>query len=317
MSAPVVEARIRIDASPAEIYMALTDEAALRAWFAEDASVQIDDDRYEFSGRYILGTPEPGQPGMRLLKAVANRRLVYTWPLDGEDSIVAMKIDSAERGSELKLEHHKLSGTMPWLVEAFWSMALENLRGYVERGAPGLRFDFANIPYGDVRCSIEINADPDAVFDTLINPDQLDRYMSAAPARVEAEVGGEIDLGWSSEGPQKILDLVPGERLSYSWRSGNDDVVGTVVTWEVAGSAGRTRLTLVHSGFAPDRAGMDYGLGWLDFMNRIKQMLETGDRWEKPHTRVRKRADTDLYIPAAGIAASIPAGGVATGSRDR
>ncbi len=308
MSAPVVEARIRIGASPADVYTALTDEAALRAWFAEDASVDLAAERYEFSGRYVLGTPEPGHPGMRLHQAEPDKRLVYSWPLDDEDSVVALEIEAGDGASTLKLEHHKLSGNMPWLVEAFWSMALENLRGYVERGEPGLRFDFSTIPYGDVRCSTEINAEPDEVFDALINPAQLDRYMSEAPARIEPEVGGAIDLGWSSEGPLKILDLAPGEKLSYSWRSDKEDVSGTVVTWEVEGSAGRTRLTLVHSGFAPERAGTDYGLGWLDFMNRIKMMVESGDPWEKPHLRIRERSDTDLYIPSAGIAASIPAG---------
>lgn len=318
MSAPVVEAQIRIAASRDDVYSALIDEDALRAWFAEDASVNVDEGRYQFSGRYVLGTPEPGQPGMELHKAEAGRRLIYSWPLEDQGSIVAMELEDEDRGSVLKLEHHKLSGTMPWLVEAFWSMALENLRGYVERGEPGLRFDFANIPYGDVHCSTEINADPDEVFDALIDPAQLDRYMSESPATVEPVKDGIIDLGWSSEGPVKILDIAPGERLSYSWRSDKEDAVGTVVTWEVEGSAGRTRLTLVHSGFAPDRAGTDYGLGWLDYMNRIKQMVEAGDHWEKPHLRIRERGDSDLYIPAAGIAASVPTtAGAETGVRGR
>ena len=314
MSTPVVEAQIRIAAKTTDVYRALIDEDALGAWFAEEASVDVDNGRYECSGRYLLGTPDAGDPGMKLHEAETNRRLVYSWPLDGEDSVVAIELEPVDDGSVVHLEHHKLSGTMPWLVEAFWSMALENLRAYVERGEAGLRFDFANIPYGDVRCSTEVNADPDDVFDALINPAQLDRYMSEAPATIEPEIGGRYDLGWSSEGPVQILDLAPGERLSYSWRSNKDDVVGTVVTWEVEGSAGRTRLTLVHSGFAPDRAGMDYGLGWLDFLNRIKQMVEAGDPWEKPHLRIRERSDTDIYIPAAGISASVP---VASGTRDR
>lgn len=309
MSANVVEAQIRIDASPDSIYQALTDEDALRAWFAEDASVDLDENRYEFSGRYVLGTPQPGDAGMKLREAELNRRLVYSWPLDDSDSVVAMQIESGSDGSLLKLEHHKLTGRMPWLVEAFWSMALENLRGYVERGEPGLRFDFANIPYGDVKCSTDVNADPDAVFDALINPAQLDRYMSETQATVEPEVGGVIDLGWSGEGPVKILDLAPGERLTYSWHSDKDDTVGNVVTWDLEGSAGRTTLTLVHSGFAPDRAGMDYGLGWLDYLNRIKQMVEGGARWEKPSIRVVDPRDIrgeGLYYPGVGIHDAVP-----------
>ena len=305
MSAPVVEARIRIAASPDDVYAALTDEAALEAWFAEKAAVDLAKRRYVFSGRFTVGTPVADTFGENVYTVEAGRRLVYSWPLDGEETVVAMALAEYRGGTSLDLEHHNLTGTMPWLVEAFWSMALENLRAYVERGESGLRFDFANIPYGDVRCSTEISADPDEVFDALINPAQLDRYMAHPPARIEPAVGGAYDLGWSSEGPVKILDLAPGERLSYSWTSEKDDAVGTVVTWEVEGSAGRTHLTLVHTGFAADRAGIDYGLGWLDYLNRIKQMVEAGDPWEKPHVRVRERQASDIYIPSAGIAASV------------
>ena len=57
MSTPVVEAQIRIAASTDDVYQALIDEDALRAWFAEDAAVSVDEGKYEFSGRYIVGTP--------------------------------------------------------------------------------------------------------------------------------------------------------------------------------------------------------------------------------------------------------------------
>ena len=309
MSTKIVEAQIRIDASTDEVYAALIDGDALRAWFAEEASVALDAGRYEFSGRYILGTPEPGQPEMKLYEVQPGRKLVYGWPLDGAETVVAMEVEAEGGDTLLKLEHHNLPGSLSWLVEAFWSMALENLRGYAERGAPGLRFDFADIPYGDVRCSVNIDAAPEAVFEALINPDQLDRYMSEKPAHVEPQVGGEYNVGWSGEGPVKILDLAPNERLTYSWHSEKDGAVGTVVTWELEDSAGRTTLTLVHSGFAPDRAGMDYGLGWLDYLNRIKQMVEGGDKWEKPRLRVIDPRDIrgeGLYYPGVGVHDAIP-----------
>ncbi len=242
MSGQVVEARIRIEAKPAKIYQAFTTEQRLEAWFAEHASVSIPDQHYAFWGRHTLGTPAGGLPGMIVLDATPDRSLSFTWPLDGTESIVTIQIDPDGDDSNLHLEHHNLSGAMPWLVEAFWSISLENLRAYIEQGEPGLRFDFASIPYGDVAIEAEINADPDDVFAALIDPSQLDRYMADAPAKIDPRVGGSYDLGWSDEGPVQILELESGERLSYSWRSGKPDIADTVVTWELEANAGRTRL---------------------------------------------------------------------------
>jgi uncharacterized protein YndB with AHSA1/START domain len=304
MSAPVVQAQVRIDASTDAVYQALTDENALRSWFAEEASVAIDEGRYAFSGRYTLGTPKAGDPGMKLLDVEPGHKLVFSWPLSGADSVVAVGLSADGSGSEVRLEHHDIGETTPWLVESFWSMALENLIGYVERGEPGLRFDFSNIPHGTIELKTEINADPDDVFDALIDPVQLDRYMSGVPARIDPQIGGVYNVGWGDEGPMKILDLEPGARLTYSWESNKPEIDETIVTWELEGSAGRTRLTIVHSGFAPDRACLDYGLGWTDFLNRIKQMVEVGDAWTRPTIRSvdpRDIRDEGLFYPGLGV----------------
>ena len=95
---------------------------------------------------------------------------------------------------------------------------------------------------------------------------------------VEAEVGGEYSFGWE-DGPQKILDIQSNKKLSYSWEY--PDEPDTVVTWKLEGSAGKTRLTLVHSGFAPNRNMEDYQIGWLHFLNRIKFLAEVDAGWQR------------------------------------
>lgn len=113
-----------------------------------------------------------------------------------------------------------------------------------------------------------------------IEPRQLERYI-ASHATVEPRIGGKYDFGWG-QGPIKILDLAPDARLAYSWQySGEPD---TVVTWTLEASDGRTRLTLVHSGFGVDRVSDDYNLGWGAFLNQIKALAETGDHWRKVTT---------------------------------
>lgn len=175
MSRQLVEARIRIAASPDDVYQALTDEAALRAWFAEDASVDIGQGRYEFSGRFTPGTPQGGTATIKLLRAEPGRELNYSWPIHGDDTVVAMTLEAGDGGADLTLEHRGLGKDSAWIFECFWSTALENLRSYAERGVVGLRFDYANVPQGDIDLTAGIDAPPDTVFETLIDPGQLDR----------------------------------------------------------------------------------------------------------------------------------------------
>jgi uncharacterized protein YndB with AHSA1/START domain len=53
----------------------------------------------------------------------------------------------------------------------------------------------------------------------------------------------------------EVLEVVPNQRLVYTWRSGYETDAGyvsrleTVVTWTLAKNDGGTRLRLVHSGF--------------------------------------------------------------------
>jgi uncharacterized protein YndB with AHSA1/START domain len=91
-------------------------------------------------------------------------------------------------------------------------------------------------------------------------------------------VGGKIDFGWGG-GPIKILEVETDRKLSYSWHDGDDPE--TVVTWTLEGSDGGTRLTLVHSGFGPERPSGDYTAGWYYFVNSLKSMAELGDDFHR------------------------------------
>ncbi len=54
----------------------------------------------------------------------------------------------------------------------------------------------------------------------------------------------------------------------------------SVLTWTLEGSRGRTRVTLVHSGFGPGEKGNIRGaMGWTDALNHLRFHAEFGDRW--------------------------------------
>ena len=92
-----------------------------------------------------------------------------------------------------------------------------------------------------------------------------------------------------------ISELVPDERLVLLGEG--DDT--TVNTWTLEGSGGKTRLTLVHSGFAADYDQTGINSGWLNYMSWIKSMFEYGEDWEP----AIKRLEPDVYwfYPASMI----------------
>jgi uncharacterized protein YndB with AHSA1/START domain len=61
--------------------------------------------------------------------------------------------------------------------------------------------------------------------------------------------------GWDGIVHCEVLEVVPHERLRYSWRGGAEGArLDSTVTWTLSASATGTRLALEHSGFVPVNA---------------------------------------------------------------
>jgi uncharacterized protein YndB with AHSA1/START domain len=280
MTAQTYTLRVSIGARPAAVYAALTDAAALRAWLAEHAEVALDDGVFEFWGRY---TPEGERGRQRLLSFEPDRRLSFSWTLQGATTEVGVALEDQDAGTLLSLTHSGVpprpSGDSYW-VRDLLMLSLANLASYCEGRAIGPRCDFTAFSAEEARASVEITAAPGEVFASLIEPAQLNRWI-ADKAEVEPQVGGRYDFGWD-HGPVKILELEPDRVLAYSWRHSWEDGQGpgsTVVRWELEGSQGRTHLTIVHSGFGAGRRTEGYQLGWMEFLASLKRMHEVGPAW--------------------------------------
>lgn len=275
--------QVSIAAPPAAVFAALTDPAALARWFAEHADVDLAGGRYDFWGRFTPGVPDREAGRHALLAVEPERRLSFSWRVLNLDTVVEYLLIPRDGGTVVVLLHHDLPkgseyGFYP--LEDCWFLALENLRRYVQGAATPIRCDFSLPDTGDIHLAIEIAGGREAVFAALIEPEQLDRWIASA-ATVEPVVGGAYDYGWGVGGPLKILDLVPNERLVHSW-SQESEHPGMAVTWTLEGSGGRTRLTLVQSGFAPDQRSDDLRNGWLNFLSFIKSSIEAGPDWSPP-----------------------------------
>ena len=290
---------IDIAARAKRVFRALTSNVELEAWFAEHADVDLCGGALR-----LLGTADAGQPGReegrhQLLGWEAGRSVAFAWAPRGTPATVRVLLDETDGVTCVTVE--PAPGGVRFL--GFWCLALQNLRSYVEEGVVAWRPDFGLQFGSEVRLEISAAAGPGVVYRALMEPDQLSRWMMADDAIVEATVGGRYDLGWPEQSgrPLAILELEPDKRLTYSWADPAID--GTVVTWELEGSDGATRITLVHSGFGDQAASQgEYYGGWADFLVRLKWMVEKGAGWVGP--AMGRGVTAELAQPSKGCRAA-------------
>lgn len=127
--------------------------------------------------------------------------------------------------------------------------------------------------------TVEVGAPPAVVFRALTDPREIAQWL-APEAEFEARVGGEYvfglrvpEMGIEAVATGKVLELVPGERLSYTFdstRLGADpSPVDSVVKWtleELPG--GNTRVTVVHKGTTKE-VQKDTDAAWGMFASRL------------------------------------------------
>ncbi|HYO50643.1 MAG TPA: SRPBCC domain-containing protein [Chloroflexia bacterium] len=280
----ILHIQLDIAATKSAIFRALTDSAELTSWFAEHADVSIPDKRYDFWGRFTPETPGREQGGHPLLDVEPDSRLRYGWNVRGADTVVEFNLEERAGGTLVVMRQENVrtvEGVGEATLEDFWFLSLENLRRHVDGNREKVRCDYSTLPRtGDIRHQVMVDGPPEQVFDALIKPEQLERWI-ASKATVEPHAGGRYEFGWGEGiGAAKILEIVPNEKLAYSWQE--DAGTEMVVTWTLEGSGGKTRLTLVHSGFAPDKETGGIQEGWLNFISWVKSIVEYGPGWQTP-----------------------------------
>jgi uncharacterized protein YndB with AHSA1/START domain len=125
---------------------------------------------------------------------------------------------------------------------------------------------------------------PEAVWKTLTTGTLIAQWLM--PNDFEPVVGKRFTFktkpmgGWDGMVRCEVLEIVPNERLVYSWKGGADDSLkfaklDSVVTWTLTPADGGTLLKLVHSGFRPpenDFAFEAMSPGWSRVMNSIDRI---------------------------------------------
>lgn len=276
-----VRIQLHLAHTSANVWTALTDNKSLTSWLAEHAEIDLSQNQYDFWGRYTPENPNRAAGQHPLLAHENERHLKFEWTFrptelttveiylkpDGDNTILTLRHD----GGGIKSYEGR-----DYNLQDFWFVALENLRRYLDGKPSEARMDYAQVDSTPpvIRYEIDVDATPAQVFDVLVNPVEIDRWI-ATDAAVNLD-DKQYSLGWEGVPPAKILDLEENVKLSHEWSA------GSVVTWTLAESNGKTRLTFVHSGFADDQDVGDIKTGWLNFVNWVRSIAEYGATWQPP-----------------------------------
>ena len=134
-----------------------------------------------------------------------------------------------------------------------------------------------------IKQSVSIKKPLEVVFKALTQADELVRWF---PSRAESDPrpGGKFKLFWdftdpSQNGSQEgeYVEVIPNEKLSYTWTA---DSVRTLVTFVLSEANGETTVDLDHSttqnGVDEKKLHDDHANQWGFFLMNLKGYLEAG-----------------------------------------
>jgi uncharacterized protein YndB with AHSA1/START domain len=131
---------------------------------------------------------------------------------------------------------------------------------------------------------------PETIWKVLTTGEMLDRWLMKSNG-FQAVTGTHFELPTKPDGEWDgiirchVLEVIPNQRLVYSWKSGHQSATGyvprldTVVTWTLTRHDGGTRLRLVHSGFELPRnvsVFQNIGKGWPIVIGKLMAIVEAG-----------------------------------------
>jgi uncharacterized protein YndB with AHSA1/START domain len=282
MTEPDLRLRAVVPATPTAAYTALTDPAALRVWLAEHADVELPG-KYEFWGRF---TPDGAEPHQRVLHA-DERTIRFAWTVEGVESTVQLELAADDGGTLVTLSQSDLPSIAEMLADSagargalstFWSLSIANLADYLAGRELTPKCDFTS---NELRASVVIDAAPERVFGSMTEPEQFRRWFGAN-ADIEPHVGGRFAMGGFDLDPggAKFAEFEPGRKATLRFADGMTD------SWELAGSAGKTRLTVVESGFDPANPPYAGWAGWLSGFAELRRYHEI-PQWRSIWREVR------------------------------
>jgi uncharacterized protein YndB with AHSA1/START domain len=280
------------DATPDELWSALTEPDQLRGWLADASRFELRPDgaielRFEADeGRVTHGRVREVTPG---------RVLEWDWVHEGDTrSVVRFELVPREAGCLLVLDHRLLAASGAPGYGAGWQGHLEALDAVLRQEPPvdhhgryralrpgweeqqhELARGFGSLrPDGELRALLferRLNAPPERVWRALTDRAELTLWLT--DTTIEPRVGGSVLVDWGDAGRTTgtVLAWQPPELLEYSWVW--EDVQDSVLRLELRPEGDGTHLTLEHRAVAPQVA-WDMGSGWHAFLDGLADVVE-------------------------------------------
>lgn len=135
-----------------------------------------------------------------------------------------------------------------------------------------------------IRKEIVIGAPASRVFRAITSDKELTNWFPNI-ARLEPRVGGIVEFKFQRADGEvdhtvvgKVLEFVPDKKFAMSWKNNSDpNFPDTKVTWTLEPAQdGKTKVTLVHTGFEKGRWFELHDGGWSYFADRLVQYCQTG-----------------------------------------
>lgn len=271
-----VKLAIDINAGVDKVWQALTDWQQLSSWLSEKADVDLAAGRFQMCGRHLPDSPCDGTDKFSLAGYADGKQLRLNWQYRGENTQLAFSIAKAKGGCHVEFTHSNVprrTDTDITMIE-YWQWVLLALRRYAESGECATLYDFQfRQAAGQLEVSIDINAPRELVYEKLATSEGLQSVFGGAGPLAEMQPGGKYSYGWGKhEGPTKVIEFKPNELIHTDWY--HLDEPETFITWKLSGSGGRTRLSMIHSGFASEDRKLDYEAGWFHFLVELRELAE-------------------------------------------
>ena len=136
-----------------------------------------------------------------------------------------------------------------------------------------------------VKISVKVNAPLDKVWNAITNKEQMKNWYFDVPD-FEPKIGNNFSFYGGDENEEyhhfcEIVDLIPNEKLKYSWTYPEISKEKTLVKWELKPENEGTIVTLTHKGLeAFEHLGENFKIhsfrkGWEDIVGKsLKEFVE-------------------------------------------
>ena len=149
---------------------------------------------------------------------------------------------------------------------------------------------------------IQIDASPETVWEFLVDPEKLTRWMGES-AELDPQPGGSyrVVVLPTNVASGEFVELDPPRRLVYTWgwEEGGGSEAGLVppgsstVEIDLEPTATGTTLRLTHRGLPTGESAKNHGMGWEHYLGRLAVTAAGGDPGPDPWLGANRNDDEE------------------------